>query len=109
MTFDPTRFDPKIYNHKPDTRVPVNRPDGRPEVYDILADDAQSGCVMCQQTENHGRLYGKGHVFMCSPIDASDGQAHMVCLDHLPDNAVIYDPKSNLCRDKTGQNVWQEG
>lgn len=109
MTFDPRNFDLKIYNQPKDTRVPVNRPDGRPEVYDMIEADAKSACVLCQQTEAHGTLYEKGRIFMCSPIDSSDGQAHMVCLDHLPDNAVIYDPKSNLCRDKTGQNVWQEG
>lgn len=92
-----------------DPRVIVNRPDGRPEVYDVMPEDAQPmPCVACLQTERHDARYPKGQIFMCSPIDSSDGQAHLVCLDHLPDNVVIYDPVTDYCRDKTGQNVWRE-
>lgn len=101
---------------KEDPRVNVTRPDGRPEAYDIAPEPGSAGedgnytstCALCQQTENHNKVYGKGQIFMCSPIDASDGQAHMICLNHLPDNVVIYDPATDTCRDKTGQNVWRE-
>lgn len=92
-----------------DPRVPVNRADGRPEAYDMpgLA-VAGVRCAACAGTDKRDQVYGVGEIFMCSPIDAADGQAHMVCKDHLPDNVVIYDPKTNTCRDKSGDNVWTE-
>lgn len=94
---------------KIDPRVPVNRFDGRPEVYDNLPDDISSGCVACQQIPSRkGSKYGKGNIFMCSPLDSSDGQAHMVCLEHLPENVVIYDVKTKTCRNKSGDTTWME-
>jgi len=91
-----------------DPRVVVTRPDGRPEAYDCLPENTRVGCISCVGTERASATYGHGEVFMCSPIDSSDGNAHWVCLDHLPDNVVIYDPATDMCRDKSGQNTWRE-
>ena len=93
-----------------DPRVVVTRPDGRPEVYDIMPEGNEGvQCIACLGTDRAMNLYTKGRIFMCSPIDSSDGQAHMVCIDHLPDNVVIYEPATDLCRSKDGQTVWREG
>lgn len=47
-----------------------------------------------------------------SPVLGPDGlpdQAiYYLCKAHTPDNAVIYDPISNLCHDKSGVNSWSE-
>ena len=92
-----------------DPRVVVTRPDGRPEVYDLPTPASfTSLCMACQGTERAPMQHPKGRIFMCSPIDSSDGNSHFVCIDHLPGNVVIYDPVSDMCRDKTGQNVWRE-
>lgn len=88
---------------------PWRRPDGRPEAYAILPDDGSTAqCFTCLQAGNDvGHAYGT--IFMCSPIDnAVSGEGVMVCLNHLPDDIVIYDPKTNECRDKSGQNTWTE-
>lgn len=94
-----------------DPRVNVQRADGRPEAYDlpVLPDSQGYLCTACANTENHAKLYPSGQIVMVSPIDTADGTHNFCCLAHLPDNVVIYDPVSNLCRDKTGQNVWREG
>jgi len=89
------------------TAVNITRPDGRPEVYDTIG-ESHANCYNCLLEGNH-LAYGNGSIFMCSPIDAPDGQAHWVCIKHLPDNVVIYDPVSDLCRSKDGQTVWHEG
>ena len=91
-----------------DTRVNVTRPDGRPECYDALGEGGHMGCHNCMLEGNHLQ-YPKGQVFMSSPIDSADGQAHWVCLKHLPDNIVIYDPATDMCRSKDGHSVWREG
>lgn len=92
-----------------DPRVIINRPDGRPEVYDCLPPNTAVGCIACAAEGRTDLVYRKGEAFMTSPIDSTDGNAHWACLRHLPDNVVIYDPQTNQCRDKTGQNVWIEG
>ena len=40
------------------------------------------------------------------PEDMSDGKLHLRCLAHCPDDIVIYDPVTQKCRDKSGDNVW---
>ncbi len=93
---------------KLDPRVVVSRPDGRPEAYDLPEHIAESACEMCVQ-EGHPARYPRGKVVMASPIDTSDGRIHFICVEkHLPDNAVIFDPVTGMCRDKAGQNVWKE-
>jgi len=88
-------------------RYNVERPDGRPEAYLLPSEARLSGhrwhCVMCLP----GVTYAWNEVVMASPIDASDGQAHIVCVRHTPDDIVIYDPVTNKCIDKQG-NEWTE-
>jgi hypothetical protein len=91
-----------------DPRVMITRPDGRPETYDMLPAGVAVGCLVCAQKGRPDKVFKSGEIVMTSPIDAGDGQAHWVCIEHLPDNVVIFNPKDNLCRDKTGQNVWRE-
>lgn len=93
-----------------DPRVPLARPDGRPEVYVIAVPDTSEGvpCWNCVLEKDSTR-YRQDEVFLCSPIDSADGAAHPVCLKHLPVNAVIYDPTTDLCRSRDGRSVWHEG
>lgn len=85
------------------------REDGRPEVYDTPA-DFRGKCVVCihKSAESVVPEKSQGEIFMGSPVDFADGAAHLICKDCLPDDVVIFDPVSNMCRDKTGQNVWTE-
>jgi hypothetical protein len=92
----------------PDPRVNVSRPDGRPEAYDLPPEVPDAPCEVCVQ-EGHTARLPRGKVVIASPIDTSDGQAHCVCIEkHVPDNIVIFDPATGLCRDKSGENVWKE-
>jgi hypothetical protein len=92
------------------TATNITRPDGRPEAYDTLpASHEGVMCVMCLYEKKISALFRKGEVFMCSPIDSADGQAHWVCKGHMPKNVVIYDPATDLCRDLDGETVWHEG
>ena len=91
-----------------DNRVNVTRPDGRPECYDAAEPNFYSECFNCR-LEGNFLQYGKGSIFLASPIDSATGQAEWICHKHLPENIVIYDPKTDLCRSKDGQTVWREG
>lgn len=94
---------------KRDPRVNVSRPDGRPEAY-MPPKGARGGvfaCALCSFQGKVGIRYKWDEVVMTSPIDSDDGQAHIVCLPHTPDNLVIYDPETNKCHDKHG-NEWEE-
>lgn len=91
-----------------DPRVIVSRPDGRPEAYDVPEGSAMK-CVRCFGTVDEDKIYGHGDIVLVSPIDVEDGSTVFCCINHLPDNIVIYDPVSNLCRDKRGENKWREG
>lgn len=91
---------------KYDHRVNVSRPDGRPEAY-MLPYAARLAlpfsCISCPVGVRHTWK----EVVMSSPIDATDGQPHIVCLNHLPDDIVIFDPVTGWCHDKQG-NEWEE-
>lgn len=88
------------------------RPDGRPEVYEVVAHGGGAGhgyaCFVCESQGHHGRRFDAGQIFMTSPINTPGGQSSMCCLEHLPENVVIFDPNTMKCRDKSGQNVWEE-
>lgn len=89
----------------------LERPDGRPECYDVPPVPIGMGykCAVCIHETGDSPKYPARQAFMCNPIDAKDEQSHFVCKRHLPDDIVIFDPLSNTCRDKSGQNVWTEG
>lgn len=67
-------------------------------------------CYHCLRSGLHS-LYGHGQAFMNDPANSLDGSGdiHTVCHHHLPENAVIFSPATNVCRDKSGQNTWVEG
>jgi hypothetical protein len=89
--------------------LPPARGDGRPLYYDINPRD-QVKCFHCEKAGIKGLRYGHNEAFMNDPANAPDGSNDIftVCRGHLPDNAVIYNPTSNLCRDKSGANTWME-
>lgn len=84
----------------------VSRPDGRPEAYDIPAGKH----VLCEISVANGLdgVFPAGEVVMLSPIDTADGQPHFVHVSHLPDNVVIYNRETDLCRNKDGTQTWRE-
>jgi hypothetical protein len=84
------------------------RRDGRPLYYDIAPGDRVQ-CYTCLLNGLDGQ-HGRGFGFMVDPANspADDGQLYTICKGHIPDNAVIYDPGTDECRTKDGQNTWQE-
>ncbi len=83
----------------------VTRPDGRPEVYDI----PPGTHMVCEISVANGLdgVFPAGEVVMLSPLDTPDGEPHFIHVSHLPDNVVIYNRQSDMCRDKSG-NTWRE-
>lgn len=45
---------------------------------------------------------------MSDPAESPGLEAYFICHDHLPETAVIFNPTTNNCRDKKGENVWTE-
>lgn len=86
----------------------VSRPDGRREAYDAPVDAGGSACAMCVYEGKIGLRYNRGEIVMMSPLDSSDGQAHLVCLGHLPRDIVIFDPVTGVCRNRDGSHTWRE-
>lgn len=85
------------------------REDGRPLYFDVGM-RTQYECFYCRQAGLKGIFYGVNEIFMTDPANSPDGSGdiHMVCRGHLPDNAVIYNPPTNKCRNKSGDHEWQE-
>lgn len=90
------------------SNVSQARPDGRPQYYDIAHPDRVQ-CYHCLLNSNFAQ-YGRGEAVINDPGNspADDGGIYTICVNHLPDNAVIHDPYENKTRDKAGQNVWVE-
>ncbi len=84
------------------------REDGRPLFYDITG-ESRMECFYCLRA-GITAFHAPGEAFMADPANSPDGSGdiHIVCRGHLPDNAVIYNPGTNTCRDKGGSNVWRE-
>jgi len=84
----------------------LTRPDGRPEVYDIPpGTDVQ--CEICLSRGIPAK-FKEGEIVMTSPAASSDGNPHFVSVQFLPENVVIYNPKTNKCRNKSGDHEWEE-
>lgn len=92
------------------------RADGRPQFYDIMAEDRVQ-CVKCLGFGNCAQ-YGRGEAVMNDPANSPmmkpgtqtpDGGVYTICIHHLPDDAVIFDPITDECRNKAGDNTWKEG
>lgn len=91
--------------------IALVREDGRPEVYDVdLFNGSGSGyiCFVCDSRGHILRRHQPPNVYMASPVNSPGNVASFVCKEHLPENAVIYNPKTNKCRDKAGLNEWEE-
>lgn len=88
--------------------LPPARQDKRPLYYDIGGADR----VQCFECDKAGlvALYGRNEAFMNDPANSPDGSGdiHTICKHHLPDDAVIYNATTNVCRDKSGDNSWME-
>lgn len=90
------------------------RPDGRPLFYD-LGEGLQVLCYFCQRL-GLTATSARGGAYMNDPANSpvrtpqgfSDGGCYFVCKTHAPDNAVIYDPLTGECHNKSGTEVWRE-
>jgi hypothetical protein len=103
----------RINKKTPD--VSKARADGRPQFYDITQGDRVQ-CVVCLANGVEAQ-YKRGEAFMNDPANSpvldrstqlGDGAVYSVCKAHIPENSVIYDPLSNECRNKAGDNTWTE-
>lgn len=87
------------------------RDDGRPEVYDTGTVPVSEGhpCFVCN---SRGFIWRRFHlnneVFMTSPVNTPGAEIAFVCREHLPEDTVIFNPVTNECRNKAGDNVWVE-
>jgi hypothetical protein len=91
-------------------RMPPARRDGRPLYYDISAGDKVQ-CFSCAKngiTVSHGHHQAVMNDPANPPAGEDRGDMFTTCIHHLPDNAVIYDPHTNLCRSKSGDATWEE-
>lgn len=88
------------------------RADGRPLYFDIGKHDHVT-CFYCNRAGISGVRYGEGKAVMNDPANPPEGcpqgEMHTICVYHLPDNAVIYNPRTNYCRNKSGDHTWEEG
>lgn len=84
------------------------RSDGRPLYFDI----EEGSKVPCYYALRNGLtiLFGRGHAVMNDPANSPDGDGsiHTISIPHLPEDAVIFDPKTGICRNKAGTESWRE-
>lgn len=90
-------------------KMPPARADGRPLYFDVSPNDRVQ-CFHCLR-EGITQQYTLREGFMNDPANSplKDGAVYTVCIGHLPDDAVIFNPADKTCRNKTGDNVWSEG
>lgn len=90
--------------------MPPARADGRPQYYDVPP-GSEVQCFFCVKN-GVSAVHRHGRAVQSDPANPPDGQPKgsmfTVCLRHLPENAVIYNPINNFCRNKGGDNVWEE-
>lgn len=88
--------------------IPPARPDGRPQYYDIEVFHPVQ-CFHCLLAGDHSK-YGRGEAVFNDPANspAEPGGCYTICVKHLPDDAVIYDPHLNTCRNVKGDHTWTE-
>lgn len=91
--------------------LPPARQDGRPLYYDIAPTDIVQ-CALCLQD---GKLtqYKQNEAFLAdpanSPLGPRDKGVYTICRGHIPDDAVIFNPHDQTCRNKEGADTWREG
>lgn len=86
------------------------RADGRPQYYDIPMGDSVQ-CYYCVKTGINA-VHRHGRAVQNDPANPPDnqpkGSMFTICVHHLPENAVIYNPRTNMCRNKAGDHTWEE-
>lgn len=95
--------------------IPAARPDGRPLYYDLQV-GFRVPCLHCASLLGLGHAHGRGEAYMNdpanSPVTGPDGlpdeAIYYLCKHHTPDNAVIFDPITGECHNKSGTEVWRE-
>lgn len=101
----------ELRRHRPSSgSYPPARGDGRPLFYDINTGERVQ-CILCLALGVSAQYMCKSAVMSDPsnpPPGAEQGSIHTVCVHHLPDNAVVYDPASNTCRSKSGDHTWEE-
>lgn len=91
------------------------RADGRPLYFDLGGTGDRVPCYHCERLGLNA-LHGRGEAYMNDPANSpvrtpqgfSDGGCYFICKGHTPDNAVIYDPQTGECHNKSGTEVWRE-
>jgi hypothetical protein len=104
-----------LRNHKQERALKhllnYERADGRPEVY-VPGPHSMGGkykCFACNQEGHVTRDHDADNIFLVAPLNApNNAVGGMICKQHLPDDVVIYDPRTDMCRDKSGDNSWRE-
>ena len=90
--------------------MPPARSDGRPLYFDV-ARHQTCQCVYCLK-EGKQTGYPYPHVVMNDPanppVGEVQGSVNTICVQHLPEDAVIYCPWSGKCRDKHNTKEWAE-
>lgn len=90
--------------------LPPARADGKPLFYDINVGERVQ-CILCVAnglTVQHDYKRAVMSDPSNPPPGAEKGSMHTICVHHLPANAVIYDPATNKCRNKSGDHTWEE-
>lgn len=102
-------------------KLPPAREDGRPLYFMVEPEpaDVETGkpggaiCFHCDRMGVNHRWRKFGEVVMSDPANPPKGgevgAIYTVCINHLPDDAVIYNPRNNLCHNKAGDHTWEEG
>lgn len=92
----------------PPPSVAPARADGRPLYFDIVPGSR----VSCYYANKNGLIatFGYGQAVMNDPANSpeNDGAVHTMSLWRIPEDAVIFDPATNICRNKARTNFWIE-
>lgn len=90
--------------------IPQARQDGRPLYYDV-AHHQRCQCVFCL-SGGIQTAYPYRHVVVNDPANPPKGEpqgsVHTICVQHIPEDAVIYCPWTKECRDKHDTKKWIE-
>lgn len=88
---------------------PPARKDGRPLYFDVQM-NSHLQCYY-HMLEDDQRTFGYGECVINDPANSprEDGAIYSIAISKLPDNAVIFNPYDNTCRNKQDTMRWTEG